>query len=865
MIPYIQITNKNSITCNADLAILDEGSPVLISLCDIHIKNKKVCSDMISESYGITLRDREDSYFSKSLYCRDKYRFKSEKMENNLTHTIIYSNRINEYCINWNNENKTTIITTFLRNKHFLPITEEIIEKMFQTKYSDSIFKNINVYTNNPEYKNLEVYKINIRWFKETLNNLSLEGYDNEFPWDEIECIEDYIFKFLEPIKNKLGQNVKVLFDKNNIDSLMFEGIKKPFEGQVPVIQSALEVLKRNRFVYLAAEQGVGKTLMSIKTNHCHLLSKSNSINNNYVTLILAPAITLTQWEEEIKNSIKDADKDINIYIIKKTVDFIKIYNKTNMKFDKPTYFIIGKETFKLDCHKKSGVNIKTKPVKYKKKEQEYYGWNGYSRTVTKDKKEVMTIAFCPDCGVPLQNLLRKSEDVFFTAKDFVGNPKKSNYKCNNCGSVLWQSCYDKTKKVSLIRFIKTKNIHFDSIIADEIHEQNNAESIIGSSTRTLFNYSKKILLLSGTNNTGYSSSLHNLLLGLLPNKLKANEVLEIENFIKTYGTLMAVSKRKDGEYYRSGRSEIKDSEFKEIEGINPIVFTKYLAENYVFATLDDLGKYLPVLKEEFIPIQQSDVMEINEHKLWNDIKTANAFNSKMYESTILTHYVNNPFNWNTITIQGKGEIDRDVQPINLIDESTIFSKEKILLDIVKKEISEGRKCCIYVGFGGGGEYMQGKTLPDRIESLLKSNGIKTYQLKASVTTYQRKEVLDKQKDKFDVLITNPLLVQVGLNLVYIPTYINYMPSYMVNTVTQSNRRGYRANSILENRIYHLYYENSCENAIIKRFQRKNAESKAITGQFNVVLENDSKIRTASGLGKRINDGIDNEDYKNVI
>ena len=53
-----------------------------------------------------------------------------------------------------------------------------------------------------------------------------------------------------------------------------------------------------------------------------------------------------------------------------------------------------------------------------------------------------------------------------------------------------------------------------------------------------------------------------------------------------------------------------------------------------------------------------------------------------------------------------------------------------------------------------------------------------------------------------------------------------------------------------------MYYENSCENGIIKRYQRKIAESKAIIGEFNVTLENDESIRTASKFSKKINDGV---------
>jgi len=851
MIPYIQTDGKNKINCNIDLIILDESEPILISLCDLNIKNKKICSDLISQSYGLSLRDREDTFYSKNLYGRENhYRYKSDKMENILTHTVIYNTKINQYCINWNNENKNEIITKYLRNIHYLPVTSEIVKiildkyEIEQAKYkygSYSCVSECTVYTNNPMFTELKVYKINVTWFKQSLNALTLEGYKDDFDWSKIEDIEGYIFKFLEPIKEKLKNNIKILYDKNNVNPKIFEGKLKPFDGQIPIIQAGLEVLKRDRFVYIAAEQGVGKTNISTKINHCHLYPKKQ----NYVTLIVTPAITLTQWKDEIKNSIKDK---VDIHIIKKTTEFINIYNKSQMKFDRPTYFLVGKETFKLDSKKAPGINIKTREIKRKKEIQHTY----YYKEI-KEVKEKITIACCPDCGVPLRNELRKKEDVFFTEKDFMGNPKKSNYKCSNCDSVLWQSVYDKTKKSSLIRFIKVKNIHFDSLCLDEIHESNNSESIIGNATRTLFNFGKKILLLTGTSNNGYASSLHNLLLGLLPNKLKKNEVLDIKQFIKTYGTLMAVSKKRDGEYYRYGRSEIKDSDYFEVEGINGQVFTKFFAENYIFATLDDLGKDLPDLNEYYIPVKQTEDMERNENKLWNDIKSANAFNAKMYEDSIVKHYINNPFNWNSITIESK-DTTSIVQP-KCIDDC-ILPKEQILLDIIKQEISEGRKCCVYVDFTNGGEYMQGDTISKRIENLLSKNGIKTFTLKTNVATYDRKDLLEKKKDDFQVLITNARLVQVGLNLVFIPSYINYIPSYHVNIVSQSNRRGYRANSTLENRIYHLYYENSCENGIIKRYQRKLAESEAIVGQFDVCLEDEDSIRTASKLSKKINNSI---------
>jgi superfamily II DNA or RNA helicase len=857
VIPYIHTSGKNVISCNADLIILDNGNyPLLISLCDISVKTKKICADLISDKYGdVYLKDRKDITFNQRLFSwNQSFRYRSDKIDRMLTHTVIYNTKINQYCIDWNNDGRIQILTKYLRNIHYLPVTEDVVENVLiadeeyckQFTYSDyRCVKELQVYTSNPMFENLKAYHINVSSFKSRLNSIKLEGFDDNFKWDEIEDIEDYLFTFLEPIKEKLKENIKTLYNPNKICQEMFKGKLKPYDSQVPIIQAGIEVLNRDRFVYLAAEMGTGKTPMSSKINHCHMKEKGKQA---YVTLVMCPAITLSQWKDEIKNSIGDK---VDVHIIKKTNDFIKIYNETNLKFDKPTYFLVGKETFKLDAKKRHGVNIKKKNIKRKKKIEHggYYKWTSADHV-----KETITVACCPDCGRPIQNLLRKTEDVFFNESDFQGNPKKSNYKCTICGAVLWQSTYDKTKKSSLLRFIKTKNIRFDSLICDEIHESANGESLIGSSTRTLFNYANKIILLSGTSNNGYSSSLHNVFMGLLSQTLIKNEVIDMKRFIETYGTLQAVSKRKDGEYHRSGRAEIKDSEFKEIEGVNPILFTRFMSQNFIFATLDDLGKDLPELNEYYVPIKHIDEMDMNEHRLINDIKYANAFNAKMYESTIVKHYVNNPYNWGSIEIEGKDTVEV-VQPKNLSDESELLPKEIELLRIIKQEVSEGRKCCVYVDFNNGGQYMQGDPLPHRIEKILKDNGIRVFQLKPSVPTYERRELIEKKKDSFDVLITNPMLVQVGLNLVFIPTYINYMPSYQYSVTSQSNRRGYRANSTFENRIYHLYYQGSVEDGIIKRYQRKMAEAQAIEAKFNVKLEDES-IRTSSILGKKINDNI---------
>lgn len=848
MIPYIRSKGTNNITCSCDLAIMfqNSGEPLLISLFDYGVKTKKITADFYKRDYNteLTLEDRENVRFSKRIslpYNDYSYMSKSDK-QGELTHTIIRSKNIDKYIIDWENKGKIASIVNYIRNKLYIPMTEEIFTEL----KADSLITELEVYTNNPTFENLKVYSFNEYWFKQKLEEYKGERKSDSFNWNEVETIQDYIYTFLEPIKSKISKTITPLYNPNNITQGIFDGEKTPGEDQVPVIQGGIEVLKRDKFIYLGAEMGFGKSICGVKINH-NYFKQNNKINYN--TLLIAPAITLSQWKEEIESSFNETSK---IIIIKKTEDFIEWHKSRNI-LNKPTYILIGKETFKLSYATEPSYNKSKQLVEYKEMDDyyknNYYSKRDYMYSTRKQIKEVLT---CPNCGKPLKNPNITSEDKFFEDKDFK-KPNKGNYKCSNCQTILWSATYNKTKKTSVIDYIHRKGIKFDSIILDEAHESNNSGSIIGNATRTVLrNHTKKVIALSGTNNNGYASSLHNLFMALCPNKLIQDGCLDVKDFVKKYGTLQAVTPLKDERrnYYSRGKAEIKDSEFKEIEGINPIVFTKYLASNSIFATLDI---NIPIT-EMYIPIKPLEQQYYATRNLFEDIKKANCFNAKMYIDSIVKHYLNNPVEWDSIEITN-GDNPRTVQPQNLYIDSNLPKEDK-LIEIVKKEHSEDRKVWIYTDFNNGGDYMKGTPIPKKLKKLLEDEGLKVFLLSTSTSTYDRRDVIEKNKDKYDVFICNPRLVNVGINLVFCPTYIFYMPSYRVDVVSQGSRRGYRRNSIWENRVYHLYYEGTDEDTIIKRYQRKLAESNAINGKFDVQLEDDKKIRTASQFSSKLNQGL---------
>ena len=833
MKPYIYSKSKeSSVECNCDLVIgkLFDGYSskiMLVSLVDYPMIVKKVCSDFFISSSDIYLKDKSNKRYKQKIYTyNNNFTFKSDAC-GNYRHSIIMDKKEMEYCvIDWKGVGKKKIICDFIQNK----LQKPIIADMLDEKSLNKISEELDVVTDNPLYKGVRAYKVYSYGINSIINNYDFDKKDN-FDWNNIETIQDYIYKFLNPIKNKVLDTINVLYDKNNIEPSINEGIKL-LNGQVPVVQGGLEVLKREKALYIGAEQGFGKTIVATKINNSYM----NMINKKcYNTLIVAPAITLTQWKEEIKKVI---NKDIDIHIIKKTNDFIKIYEKNPKK---PTYYIVGKETFKLSYATKPSYNIHTRKVDVNK--ETFYGYK------YKDK-EIMKVLTCSCCGLPLVNSNRI--DITYLEETDFKKQNKTNSKCNNCGEKLWSATYNKTKKTSVMDYIHRKKIIFDSVILDEAHEGNNSGSIIGNATRTILrNHCKKAICLSGTSNNGYASSLYNILMALFPNKLKQDDCLDVKDFIQKYGTLQATTTIDDDRRYYSlsGKTEIKDSAFKEIEGVNPIVFTKYLSSNYIFASIKDVKDNLPPLKTNYVPIIATQEQIKNSKMIFDKIKQADSFNAKMYIDSIIKHYINNPTTWDNMTITC-GDKQETIE-FPQIDMSCLLPKEEKLLEIVKQEYSEGRKVWIYSEFNNGGQYMKGETVPNRLKRILENEGYKVYVLTANTSTIERREVIEKNKDKYDIFICNPRLVNVGINLVFCPTYIFYQPSYRVDIVSQASARGYRANSTLENRVYHLYYKDTFEEEIEDRYERKIAESNAINGRFNVALE-DKKIRTASSFSSTL-------------
>lgn len=426
-----------------------------------------------------------------------------------------------------------------------------------------------------------------------------------------------------------------------------------------------------------------------------------------------------------------------------------------------------------------------------------------------------------------------------------------------------------KNKKVAITEFLKKRKLEFDTTIIDEAHEANSSDSLIGTAQKLIFKFSKKIILLSGTANNGYASSLHNLLSSAMPAKLIADGTYDRQAFISKYGILQAI-RNVDETGKLSGKTAITDSDYMETEGINPVVFTRFLAKNFIMInTLKQLDLPLPELIEEYVPVKMDKRVENNISDISNQVRSVSPLADKMLTASIYKNYINNPYSWKNFQVKTTDESGakyyEEIYVKNIDREEMEYSpKDYELLRIIKNEKREKRKVFIFSDFINGGEYIKEEewenskklkkvTINDRLVKLLSSEGIKCCVITTNTAkVVDRKNWIETHKGEYDVFICQPQLVNVGLNLVFCPTYIVYTPYYRYDIISQATRRGYRANSTDENRIFHLYFSNSCEETIIDRYQRKLAEAKAIEGDFAVKIEEGKNVRTLSKVSAEI-------------
>lgn len=558
--------------------------------------------------------------------------------------------------------------------------------------------------------------------------------------------------------------------------------LRRPFQAQADAIAGAAKALKRQKSAWLIAEPGTGKTLMAAAIAWLHAEGKP------FRCLVHCPPQLTKKWVREIEETIPGAKA--------------RIIEDWEAALAIPAVPPTGPEFFVLSC-----ITAKLQS-----------GWRGaWMDRLVIDGKGHYRIRACPRCGAQITNA---KGDVL--SKDALLVSKRS---CQKCGEALWQ-CGSSPRRLPASLCLK-RGLPFDYLIADEGHQQKGADTQTGAALGALASICRKTLLLTGTVIGGKADDLRSLLFRTAPTRISSEFTWKDSGgFAERYGRIDSATKDRNG----------KKVTTKSIRpGIQPQLFGDMLLPLAVFMRLDDLAADLPPYEEKIItvkmnPEQASEYAELADRLASAGAEMARRGDKRLLGTTLeaLLHYVDYPFDWKPLGYR-EGEAFITVALPRRLSEEVTYPKEAALLRFIHEELDNKRQVWVYSGRDAAQE---------RIMKDLEGAGIPSTRLTTKVKPQEREAWIREHGPKNKVIVSNPALVETGLELFgpqfNFATMAWYSADFMLTRVRQASRRSYRIGQTKPTKVAFFAYERTAQERALILMSAKLRAAQAIDGEFSL-------------------------------
>lgn len=369
---------------------------------------------------------------------------------------------------------------------------------------------------------------------------------------------------------------------------------------------------------------------------------------------------------------------------------------------------------------------------------------------------------------------------------------------------------------------------YIDYVIADEIHVLKSKDSLQGEAFGDIMNVAKYTIALTGTLLNGFCSGIYYLLFRLFPQHMikEGYDYGNSQEFSRDYGVARK-SQTFEMDHGVIG-NQTGSTVIKEMPGVSPLVFTKFLLENAAFISLDDIADALPSYEEIPIPLEMPEDL----HSAYNNLKNRarEILGRKCKNSTasqviqLLSVYPDQPYDQPCVYDPETNDIL--ITPEELPAVPRI--KENALLSLCQNKIAAGEHVLVYYSWTNRTD------IKERLPRYLESFDIKTAVLTTSVKPQDREAWIQKQiDDGVQVLFCNPSLVETGLTLLDFTTIVFYQTSYNLYTMRQASRRSWRINQNHDVQVYFLYYQDTVQEQALSLMATKLQAAMAIEGKFS--------------------------------
>lgn len=760
--------------------------------------------------------------------------------------------------------------------------------------------------------------------------HISVDGTNNvSDSIQEVTGLDSYLNGYSKQLAEKIQSNFTPKFDPHNDKydqklnqfekNAMSRGLNM-FPAQKAVVQGTINNMRENDTSIIIGEPSAGKTIMSMASIYGHTnKSKTNNI-------IMAPSIMVNKWRRELIQYMPNSE----VTIIKNLEDF-KAAEKfiNNPLFNKHFFMIMSADTAKLNYNERPSViynnrkdryicpecgkptfKMINRDVSYSRRKEKVREYLTHEDFLKQSKSKKPTEAdFCANsvkdyknldsrgkpkfkkCGAPLWTALAKSEDLkwiklgshgwvhedaFESYKSSLSANEK-NLKKNQRNLLkamyLYENNPNNFRMAAPSKYAISDYIHkyyknkIDYFVADEIHLYGSGDSYCGKAFGHIVSSSRKTIGLTGTLLNGYASSVYFLLYRCYSRKMQEEgfDFSTCNPFEDEYG----VVKRTTGRTIQT-HEQVGGVNRKVMPGISPIVFTKFLLSNCAFITMDEMKEGMVSYREIPMPIDMDPNIREEYNQLELDVRSSLG-GRRGGGRKILARLMNTLFFYPDMPYGHAPVVHPDdpsqvfLTPNNMNHYKEVRTpKMNRTLDIVREKMANNEKVLIYYTNPGRTD------IGDKLNKMFEEEGIRSMELKSDTTSAaKREDRISKEMEKgLDVLICNPSLVEVGLDLLDFTTIIYFQIPYSIFTLRQSSRRSWRLTQTRPVEVYFMYYRDTTQQQALSLIANKLEASMAIEGKFSeeglqaMSNNDDILMRIATSVANGIKEEVDAKSFE---
>lgn len=519
-------------------------------------------------------------------------------------------------------------------------------------------------------------------------------------------------------------------------------------------------------------------------------------------------------------------------------------------------------------------------------------------RFIEKKDKHGKPILCCPQCGNPI---LVKDDEVTkagkkkelrpaFTVED-LGNAQnfcvadvpgwqldeeghvvmeggKRVWGIRKCRAPLFTYIAHREGIASYI--LNHKKHVFKTLVADEVHQYKAEGTDRGVAFGQLTSAVEKVISMTGTYFGGKASSIYWLMYRTSGKLRQDFGFHEVTDFVRIYGRLQVTKVvNKQDEAKSSGRNGTKrwtNRPPKELPGVSPAIIS-HLLHNTVFISITDLNVNMSPYTESVAVVETGKELGTQLSELTDSLKSL-ALEDHRNLSTWLQWGLSRPNSafrdeeaW---AFADKEDVEKtkikSMKPALTADDH-LLPKERWLINFLGEQKALGNKVLVYLRQTGT------RDIQPRLEEIIKDANLRPLILNASINARKREQWIDDRVAGIDVLITNPKLVETGLDLIKFNVVVFYEIEYSLYTLWQALRRVWRLGQTKPVLAVFSYYKNSMEEIAIKLIGAKMKAGQTLYGDnvSGAIVEQNSEDLLMEMARNAINGSSDLPDLQSMF